>query len=96
MTNVNESVEQRLTRLTEQTAGLVARSDFADRVMVSIAERRVAPLTVDWAAQVMALARVGVVVATVAAAAVLSVAVNRSSSADQEEALAYGVVEAFE
>jgi hypothetical protein len=96
MSELDESMEQRLSRLSEQTRGIVARGDLAQRVLARVEAERALFAGPDWPAQVMGLARLGVVVASIAAAAVLGVALDRSSSADQEEALAYGVVEAFE
>lgn len=96
MSELNESMEQRLARLTEQTREIAARADFTQRVLLRVDAERARPANLDWTGQVMGLARLSVAVAAIAAAAVLGVALDRSSSADQEEALAYGIAEAFE
>lgn len=91
-----DDFEKRLIRLRDQTGDIVARADFVERVMARVEQAPASVLTMDWAAQVLGLARIGVVLAGMTAAAFMAVAWDRASSADQEEALAYGVVEAFE
>jgi hypothetical protein len=96
MTSVDESFEERLSRLGAGTQGVRPRADFQMRVMSRIVAQHVAAPPEDWSMQVLRWARVGMTVATLAAAAFVVVAWHSANSADQEEALGYGVVEAFE
>jgi hypothetical protein len=50
----------------------------------------------DWSLELVRAARVGMAVAAVAAAACVAIAWHSADSADQEEASAYGMTEAFE
>ena len=96
MTRIEQSVEDRLVRLGAETNGVVPRGDFAMRVMARVASTSHTAANDDWSLQLLRTWRVGVAVATLAAAACIATAWNSSTSADQEEALAYGMSEAFE
>ena len=96
MTKIEQSIEDRLARLGTETQGVVPRADFALRVMGNIASASHATANGDWSLQLLRMSRIGVVVATLAAAACIMTAWRTSTSADQEEALAYGMSEAFE
>lgn len=96
MTRIEEKFEVELARLTTETDGLRPRADFTIRVMAQLESQRREGAVVDWSTQVLRWAKVGVAVASVAAAVLVGVAFHSSDSADQEEALAYGIVEAFE
>jgi anti-sigma-K factor RskA len=96
MTRIEQSIEDRLARLGTETQSVVPRPDFVMRVMGSVATASHATASGDWSRQLLRMSRMGVVVAILAAAACIVVAWSSSSSADQEEALAYGMSEAFE
>lgn len=91
-----DEFDQTLERLRGQTEDIAVRSNFVEQVLAQVDRGSSPVLSMDWAAQVVGLARIGVVLATMTAAAFMAVAWDRTNSADQEEALAYGVVEAFE
>lgn len=93
MTRIEESFEEKLARLAAETAAVSPRSDFALRVMTRLEAPR--PVE-DWSTQVLRWAKVGMTMASLAAAVFVSVAWQSASAADQEEAMGYGVVEAFE
>jgi hypothetical protein len=93
----SESIEDRLKRLTAETGGVVAREDFAARVMDHVERCQPAEASqADWSLQVMRWSKLGMAMATVAAAACIAIAWHVTNSAEQEEAMAYGVLEAFE
>lgn len=96
MTRIEQSIEDRLARLGTETQGVVPRPDFVMRVMANVASSSRATVNGDWSLQLLRMSRIGVVVATLAAAACIVIAWNSSTSADQEEAVAYGMSEAFE
>ena len=96
MTRIEQSIEDRLARLSTETQGVVPRTDFALRVMGSIASGSRTSANGDWSLHLLRTSRIGVVVAMLAAAACIMTAWRSSTSADQEEALAYGMSEAFE
>lgn len=111
MTRPEASVEEKLARLATATDSVAPRDGFALRVMdrlgaqggqviaLSDGHRHrpvLAPEQDDWSLQVLRLARVGMAIATIAAAAGVVLAWNGSALADQDEALGYGVAEAFE
>ena len=96
MTRIEQSTEDRLARLGTETQGIAAHADFAMRVMGRIASSSHTTANGDWSLQLLRMSRIGVVVATLAAAACIMTAWRSSTSADQEEALAYGMSEAFE
>ena len=96
MSEVEESFEDRLVRLGTETEGIKARADFVMRVMQTVeAEASAAPKE-DWSLQVLRWSRLGMAVATMAAAACIALAWDSANSADHEEALAYGMSEVFE
>lgn len=96
MIRIDESLEEKLLRLRVETEPVAPRNDFALRVMAKLDSSVQTGKRDDWSLQVLRWARVGMTVATLAAAAGLVMAWNSTTSADQEEALAYGVVEIFE
>lgn len=96
MTKTEQSIEDTLARLGAETEGVVPRADFAIRVMGRVAAASHATANEDWSLQLLRTWRIGVAVAILAAAACIVTAWNSSTSADQEEALAYGMPEAFE
>jgi hypothetical protein len=96
MTNTNESIDEKLVRLRGDTEDLLPRADFCASVMSRVASAEKRGTAEDWTASVLYLSRVGMLVATLAAAAFVVVAWDSVSSAEQEEALGYGVVEAFQ
>jgi hypothetical protein len=93
MVDSETAVTERLARLAAQTASVRPSVDFAARVMGQVELSRGGG---DWLAQVVRLSKLGVVVASLAAAAGLALAWQNDDSADREEALAYGVMEVFE
>jgi len=96
MTRIEESVEDKLARLTAETAALRPRADFAARMMSRIDSAQPVVVSGDWSLQVLRWARVGMTMASLAAAACVFIAWDSSNAADQEEAMAYGIVEAFQ
>lgn len=98
MTRIDESFEDKLARLAAETEELRPRADFAMRVIGQLGTPYpvVVAVNQDWSMQVLSWARVGMTVATLAAAAFVFFAWDSTNAADQEEALAYGIVEAFE
>jgi hypothetical protein len=93
MNRTEESFEDKLARLASETESVQPRADFALRVMARLDSQR--PID-DWSTQVLRWAKVGMTVASLAAAVFVSVAWQSANAADQEEAMGYGVVEAFE
>ena len=96
MTGIEHSIEDKLARLGTETQGVVPRADFAMRVMGSVVSSSRTTANGDWSLQLLRMSRIGVAVATLAAVACIMTAWSSSTSADQEEALAYGMSEAFE
>jgi hypothetical protein len=96
MTRIERSVEDKLARLSAETERIIPRADFAMRVMARVASTSLTAGNDDWSLQLLRTWRIGVAVATLAASACVATAWNSSTSADQEEALAYGMSEAFE
>ena len=96
MTMHDESIEEKFARLSADTAGLRPRDDFALRVMAAIEDPSSWDLRTDWSLQVLRWAKVGTAMASLAAAACIFIAWDNTSAADQEEAIAYGMTEAFE
>ncbi len=98
MTRNDESFEDKLARLSAETEELRPRADFAIRVIGQLGTSCSVAVAVnqDWSMQVLRWARVGMTMATLAAAAFVLFAWDSTNAADQEEALAYGIVEAFE
>jgi hypothetical protein len=98
MTRMDETFEDKLARLSAETEDLLPRADFVMRVMSRLDAPRPAAVAVnqDWSMQVLRWARVGMTMATLAAVAFVFFAWDSTNAADQEEALAYGIVEAFE
>jgi hypothetical protein len=91
--NSNEDpIDDELARLGTETEGVVPRADFALRVMARVDGAARA----DWSFELLHRARVGMAIAAMAAAACVAIAWHASNSADQEEAVAYGIAEAFE
>jgi len=97
MTRVDESFEDELRRLTSETEAVAPRADFAARVMERLAVSHPdASTQSDWSIQVLRWSKIGMAMATMAAAACLAVAWDTANAAELEEAMNYGVLEAFE
>jgi len=92
----DRSLEDRLVRLGTETEAVAPRADFTLRVMDRILSTPHTGLYEDWSLQLVRSWRIGVGVTMFAAAVCLLTAWSSSNSADQEEALVYGMSEAFE
>jgi hypothetical protein len=89
MTEAHETVDERLERLAQATAGLRAGPGFTDRVMLA-AQASAQP---GWLESVTLSARAGLAVAVLAVAAVLVVAVESDLEMTEASAVAYGAME---
>jgi hypothetical protein len=91
MPSMDDRIEQRLGRFGIETAGIVPRADFVGRVV-----RAVEGEGTDWSRSVLRWARLGIAVASMAAAACIGLAWTSNRSADRDEASDYGLTEVFE
>ncbi|HEY5959062.1 MAG TPA: hypothetical protein VIV60_21030 [Polyangiaceae bacterium] len=94
MANPNDILSEQLARLSVETADVRPTANFTVRVMAAVELQ--SAVREDWSVQVLKWSKLGVAVASLAAAAGVALAWHSYDSVDQEEALAYGVMEAFE
>ncbi len=88
MTELDESLEERFSRLTEATEGLVVRPGFHARVVGALSRPRQ-----DGWAELYRWGRFGLAAGFVLAVASVATAVYGSYQSDQALAAAYGAVE---
>ncbi len=89
MTEPDENIDARLRRLAAATERVRPLAGFEERVMARIAT----PGEPDWWVSVVRVGRIGLLAATLVAAAAAVLALRSERVTDQAYAVAYGTVE---
>jgi hypothetical protein len=92
MQHLDESIEERLTRLTAQTNAVGPSAGYEAKLLVLLGA---APAN-DAVSFVWRWGKVGVALSALVAAASIVLALSSSVDVEQEEALAYGTLEYFQ